>query len=111
MSPRIWQTRIQDIIDAAKEIKVFIGSMDYITFHHDVKTVRAVELNLIVIGEAANGIPDEIIKAHPEVPWHLMRAMRNRLVHVYFEVDPKLVWDTVQNDLPPLIAFLEDLIR
>ena len=39
-----------------------------------------------------------------------MRAMRNRIVHVYFNVDEKLMWDTVQNDLPPLIAELEKLI-
>jgi uncharacterized protein with HEPN domain len=38
-----------------------------------------------------------------------MRAMRNRLVHVYFEVDPRLVWDTVRNDIPPLIHSLENL--
>jgi uncharacterized protein with HEPN domain len=39
-----------------------------------------------------------------------MRAMRNRLVHVYFEADPRLVWDTVENDLPPLIPALEKLL-
>jgi len=39
-----------------------------------------------------------------------MRAMRNRIVHVYFNVDEKLMWDTVQNDLPPLVAELEKLI-
>ena len=39
-----------------------------------------------------------------------MRAMRNRIVHVYFNVDEKLMWDTVQNDLPPLVAELEKLL-
>lgn len=44
------------------------------------------------------------------IPWSLMRAMRNRIVHVYFNVDEKLMWDTIQNDLPPLIPELENLI-
>lgn len=36
--------------------------------------------------------------------------MRNRLVHAYFEVDLDEVWETVQNDLPPLIAALAPLV-
>ncbi|MCZ6874632.1 MAG: DUF86 domain-containing protein, partial [bacterium] len=45
----------------------------------DAKTIKAVQLDFIVIGEAASHIPDDVQAAHPEVPWHLMRAMRNRL--------------------------------
>jgi uncharacterized protein with HEPN domain len=111
MSPRDWQARVRDIIDAAREILEFMNGMDFETFRQDVKTIRAVELNFIIIGEAAGGISDEVIDAHPEIPWHLMRSMRNRLVHVYFEVDPKLVWDTVMNDIPPLISSLEILLN
>jgi uncharacterized protein with HEPN domain len=110
MSPRTWQASIQDILDAIGQIYNFMDHMDYETFRQDIKTVRAVELNLIIIGEAANMVPNEIQEKHPEVPWHFMRAMRNRLVHVYFDVDPKLVWDTVNNDLPPLVISLESLI-
>jgi len=111
MSPRAWEACVRDILDAIEEIFSFLDRMDFETFRQDIKTIRAVELNLIIIGEAANALPDEIQETHPEVPWHFMRAMRNRLVHVYFEVDPKLVWDTVKNDLPPLISVLETLIR
>jgi uncharacterized protein with HEPN domain len=109
MSPRDWRERIQDIIDSAREIQSFMGGYNFERFRQDVKTIRAVELNFIIIGEAVNGIPEKVQDAHPEVPWHLMRSMRNRLVHVYFEVDPQLVWDTVQNDLPALISALEVL--
>ena len=109
MSPRDWRERIQDIIDSAREIQSFMSGYTLERFRQDVKTIRAVELNFIIIGEAVHGIPDEVQDDHPEVPWHLMRSMRNRLVHVYFEVDPQLVWDTVQNDLPSLISSLEVL--
>jgi uncharacterized protein with HEPN domain len=110
MSPRTWEAYIQDILDAIKEIFSFMDEMDFDTFRQDVKTIRAVELNLIIIGEAANAIPNEIQETHPEVPWHFMRAMRNRLVHVYFGIDPILVWDTVKNDLPLLQTSLETLV-
>ncbi len=110
MSPRDWHSRIRDILDAAREIQAFTSDLSFDTFNKDIKTIRAIELNFIVIGEAVNGIPDEIQGAYPEVPWGLMRSMRNRLVHAYFEVDPKLVWETIQNDIPPLIASLEKII-
>jgi uncharacterized protein with HEPN domain len=84
MSPRGWEDYIQDILGAINEIYSFIGAMDFDSFRNDTKTIRAVELNFIVIGEAVNGIPEDILEAHPEIPWHLMRAMRNRLVHIYF---------------------------
>lgn len=84
--------------------------MDYETFRKDDKTVRAVEMNFIIIGESANQIPEEIQEKYPAVPWNLMRAMRNRIVHVYFQIDEKLMWDTIQNDLPPLTTILEKLL-
>jgi uncharacterized protein with HEPN domain len=85
--------------------------MVFDAFRNDPKTIKAVELDFIIIGEAANHIPETVQAAHPEVPWYLMRAMRNRLVHVYFAADPKIVWDTIHNNLPPLIPLLESLLR
>lgn len=41
----------------------------------------------------------------------MMRALRNRLVHVYFSIDPQIVWNTVQDDLPPLVPLLEKLLH
>ena len=110
MSPRGWQARVVDILDAIAEIQMFTTDMDFASFQRDAKTQRAVELNFIIIGEAAAQIPDEIEEQNPQIPWHLMRAMRNRLVHVYFEIDPTLLWDTIQNDLPPLVPLLRALL-
>ena len=110
MSPRGWQDRIRDILDAIAEIQKFTHGMDFETFKGDDKSIRAVEMNFIIIGEAANQIPEEIEEKYSVIPWHLMRAMRNRVVHAYFEVDEKLMWDTIQNDLPPLVPELEKLL-
>ena len=110
MSPRNWKDRIRDILDAITEIQTFTRGMSYEDFREDDKAVRAVEMNFIIIGEAANQIPEEIEEKYTTIPWGLMRAMRNRIVHVYFRVDEKLMWDTIQNDLPPLIPELEKLL-
>lgn len=110
MSPRDWHDRIRDILDAIAEIQRFTHNMDYETFKKDDKCIRAVEMNFIIIGEAANQIPEDVEEKYTTIPWSLMRAMRNRIVHVYFKVDEKLMWDTVQNDLLPLIPELEKLL-
>jgi uncharacterized protein with HEPN domain len=110
VSPRGWQNRIRDILDAIAEIQKFTRGMSYEDFKEDSKAVRAVEMNFIIIGEAANQIPEDIEEKYRMIPWGLMRAMRNRIVHAYFEVDEKLMWDTIQNDLPPLIPKLEKLL-
>ena len=111
MSPRGWKERVEDILDAIAEIQAFTHGMDFDAFRADAKTIKAVELDFIVIGEAANRIPDEVEEKYPQVPWSLMRAMRNRLVHVYFSVDERLLWETVQNDLPVLVPALQSLLR
>jgi uncharacterized protein with HEPN domain len=110
MSPRNWQDRIRDILDAITEIQGFTQYLNFDSFKGDAKCIRAVEMNFIIIGEAANQIPEEVEEEYPRIPWSLMRAMRNRIVHAYFNVDEKLMWDTVQNDLPLLIPELEKLL-
>jgi uncharacterized protein with HEPN domain len=110
MSPRDWRDRIRDILDAISETQKFTHGMDYETFKRDDKSIRAVEMNFIIIGEAASQIPEEVEDKHQSIPWGLMRAMRNRIVHVYFKVDEKLMWDTIQNDLPPLVPKLKKLL-
>jgi uncharacterized protein with HEPN domain len=107
MSPRGRKERIQDILDAIAEIQKFTNGMDFDSFSKDERTIRAVELDFIVIGEAANQISEDVQSEYPEIPWHLMRAVRNRLVHAYFSIDAQLLWDTVKNDLPLLIEPLK----
>lgn len=111
MSSRDWRDRVEDILAAIAEIQSFTSSMEFAEFQADVKTMKAVELDFIIIGEAANSIPQAIQAQHPNIPWTLMRAMRNRLVHIYFEVDAAIVWETSRNDLPSLIEPLQRLLN
>ena len=110
MSSRKWQRRIEDILDAITEIQAFTAGATLEQFRTDAKTLKAVAADLVIIGEAANHIPDEVQEAHDDVPWVLMRAMRNRVVHVYFDVDPDILWDTVHTDLPKLVDPLKKLL-
>jgi uncharacterized protein with HEPN domain len=111
MSTRSWQQRIADILDAIAEIQVFCSDLSFDAFLDDPKTLKAVVADLTIIGEAVRHIPDEVMDAHENIPWALIRGMRNRIVHDYYDVDPAIVWDTVQNDLHPLIPPLQALLR
>lgn len=110
MSTREWPDRVRDILEAIDEIQAFTSGMDFKAFRSDPKTIKAVELDFIIIGEAVGAIPEEIRVANPDVPWHLMRAMRNRMVHIYFHIDPEILWKTAKEDLPLLVKPLKSLL-
>jgi uncharacterized protein with HEPN domain len=110
VSPRSSQERIRDILDAIAEIDRFVAGMTYEQFEADPKTIKAVIADLAVIGEAARHLPDDLLQQHPDIPWHLIRGMRNRLIHSYFEIEPQILWDTIRIDLEPLVDELRRLL-
>ncbi len=110
MPLRNWLFRINDILDAVSAIETYVTGMTYENFIADRKTVDAVVRNLIIIGEATVHIPEEICTAHAEIPWKDMSAMRNFVVHEYFGVSDRILWDTVQIDLPPLVPVLKEIV-
>jgi len=63
-----------------------------------------------IIGEAVRHLPQEVIDAHPELPWSEMRAMRNVVVHEYFGVTSETLWKTAREDLPAIIEPLRELL-
>jgi uncharacterized protein with HEPN domain len=73
--------------------------------------LSAIVRELEIIGEAANSIPPTFRKKYPEIPWKQMIAMRNRLIHAYFDVDHDIVWTTTKDHLPILIQRLEMLLE
>ncbi len=91
MSPKDWRDRVGDILEAIAEIQKFTHGMDFTSFKEDDKSIRAVEMNFIIIGKAASQIPEEVEEKYTTISWSLMRAMRNCIVHVYFKIDEQLM--------------------
>jgi uncharacterized protein with HEPN domain len=107
---RDWIERVRDIIAAINEIESFVAGMDRRQFLTDARTVKATLANFTIIGEAARSVPQVVCDQNPAVPWRQMRDMRNIIVHVYFTVEPVIVWDTVQQDLPGVKRHLAVLL-
>lgn len=102
---------LRDMLDHAREAVAMIeGKMP-----DDLCRERMFELALTrlveLIGEAAGRIGQSERLKHPQVPWHEVIGMRNRLAHGYDSVDLNILWDTVELDLPPLIDQLEKILK
>lgn len=102
--------RLRHMLDAAREAVSFSQNRT----RSDLNTDRMLVLSLVkcveIIGEAASRVTKECQRQSPEIPWPSIIAMRNRLIHAYFDIDLDRVWDTITDDLPPLIAALEDIL-
>jgi uncharacterized protein with HEPN domain len=108
---RDWRFRVRDILAALNAIAEYTDGMTYDEFLADRRTFDAVVRNLMTMGESMRWIPEPILDEHPEVPWRLMRGVRNVVVHEYFGVDPGILWATVARDLPPLLPRLESILE
>jgi uncharacterized protein with HEPN domain len=102
--------RIQHIIDAAQEALSFVHNSDQENFSNNRMMILSVIKEIEIIGEAASKISDETKSKYSDIPWKDIVGMRNRLIHGYFEVDVKLVWNTNKINLPPLVSALEAIL-
>jgi uncharacterized protein with HEPN domain len=93
--------RLADIIEAADKIAARVARGRE-TFEKDEDVQIAIVHLIQIIGEAASGLSDDLVDAHPEVPWRQIVAIRNRVVHGYFEVDIDILWDVALGDVPGL---------
>lgn len=96
--PRVY---LAQILERIQRIEAYIKS-DKESFLGDHLIQDAVIRNLEVIGEAAKRVPEEFKKAHSEIPWRGMTALRNVLIHGYEGVDLQKVWQVIEKELPPL---------
>ena len=102
---------LKDILQCINSIEEFVDKMDFKDFIADDKTSSAVIRKFEIIGEAVKKIPDEIKINYPNNPWKEIAGMRDRLIHFYFGVDYKLVWETIKKRLPELKSFIKKILQ
>jgi len=108
---REYEDYLQDMLENAEKALFFVQGMDYDSFYTDDKAVYAVIRALEIIGEAARQIPEAIRQSNPEIQWREIPAMRNKLTHEYFGVNTRVIWRTVQEDLPIIIQLLKQILK
>jgi len=107
---REWRFFIRDMIGFAEKCLTYTEGMDQQQFVASGITYDATLRNLELIGEAATRVPDEIRAAYPDIPWRMIIATRNRLIHAYLGIDEDTVWSIIRDELPALIPALKKLV-
>lgn len=98
--------RLRHMLDAANEALEYANGLSRGDLDKDRKTVRAITAALLVLGEAAARVGPGCRQANPDIPWADIVGMRNRLIHAYHDINLDVVWQTIREDLPPLIDVL-----
>lgn len=101
---------VQDIYDHLLKVIKYLDSVSLEDFADNMEKQDAVIRNYEVMGEAVSRIRKEFKEEHNEIPWKLIKAMRNFLIHDYEEVDIFLIYKSANKDLPMLKIALEKLL-
>lgn len=105
------KTFLKDILESIERIEQYIRGKTEGEFLDDYEKQDAIMKRLEVIGEATKNIPKKVKEKHPEIPWKQMSGMRDVLIHEYFGVVMKRVWDTAKNDIPKLKKQISELLE
>jgi len=100
MSRRPDELLVADIREAVEKVLLYTAGMGEVEFMGHGMAVDAVIRNVEVMGEAASNISDDYAKAHANVPFRKMAALRNRLIHGYFKINLPILWQIVKEDIP-----------
>lgn len=94
--------RLLDIVRNIDKSRDFCAGYDYARFQADDRTYYAVVRALEIISEACRHVPAAIMERHGHIAWHRIKAAGNIYRHVYKDIEPQIVWDTVQSHLAPV---------
>ena len=93
---------LEDILESVKNIQGYVGNLAFEELKKDRMRIDAIVRNLEIIGEASSKIPQEIKDKYPFVEWRKISDFRNVLIHEYFGINYKIMWDIIKNKLPDL---------
>ncbi len=98
------------MLEAAETVGTFIASRDRAALDRNRMLLFALVRAIEILREAATKLSAETRQAAPDMPWSQITAMRNRLIHAYFEIDPDILWKTAEEEIPELRRTLLALI-
>ncbi len=101
------QIRTRHMLDAIRDALSFAKDKSRKDLENDRMLTLSLVKSIEIIGEAASKVSSKTRQDFPDIPWASIVAMRNRLIHVYYDIDLDRVWDTLNEDLPKLKAALE----
>ena len=110
MSRRDDRISLVDMLIHAKEAVALSGETSLNDLIEDRVMQLALQKLVEIVGEAANRVSEETQQRHQEIPWPQIIGLRNRLVHGYYDINLDILWQIIQNDLPPLTERLKAIV-
>ena len=98
------------MLDTAHEALLLVRGKTRQDYDSDTALRLALTHLIQVIGEAARRVSSQFRERHPEIPWDAIAGMRSKIVHDYMNVDEDIVWDSVTQELQPLIEDLKKIV-
>jgi uncharacterized protein with HEPN domain len=102
---------VNQILEAICEIEEFTKDLTYEDFLRNKMAIKAVSMNLILIGENVRLVPVEIKRKYRQIPWGRMKSARNFIAHEYPKVEFKEMWGTANFELPPIRTMLQKILE
>lgn len=102
---------MQHILDSINELESYLINITFESFLDNSMMRFACVKQLEIIGEASNHISDVTKKKFSEIEWKQITGLRNVLIHEYFGIDAKLIWQILNTDIPILKSRLEDILQ
>lgn len=102
--------RLQHALDAIKALEGYVGHAEFDAFLENSMMQDACIRQLQVVGEACRNISPDLRGKYTDIPWHQIVGLRIIVIHEYFGLDEKIVWDIIQNDLPTFKIQLETIL-
>ncbi len=96
------KSRLEDILKSIDNVRQYVENVTFEQFVSDTMRYYAIIKNVEIVGEAANMLTRHFQQLHPELPWRQIVGMRNVLVHGYANISDRQLWQTVNEDLPPM---------
>jgi len=106
--PNILLKFILESIESLERYMVGVNEESYVS---DTEKQDAAEHRLQVIGQAIIQLPQEFKDKHPEIEWHKIAGLRNRIVHDYLEIDHSLIWHILNESVPEFKKAIQKLIK
>ena len=107
--------RVGDMLDAARAAFAWCDGVSAAELAADPMRLAAVEWQLLVLGEAAKAVPEDVRALAPDVNWRRIVRLRDFLAHGYASIEPDELWEVVTThvarDLPTLERLMLELLK
>ncbi len=109
MKNKEYQTIIK-MIEYIKRAELYTKNISFEEFSNDIKTIDATVLVVSQIGELVKNLDNNFQNKYPNIKWHILKGLRNRIVHDYEGISLDVMWDIIKKDIPQLKNNLQEIL-